>query len=136
MKAFLGLFVATILTQIAFAGPFVAGGGGVMSLAYCDAGDGSFGAVANRDIMGDVTGYSWIAGHPSPISKVKVSPAQFPGSPNEKPMSFSGQNFKIEVMLGNLPAQKGAPIERAGKVKIHTKNGTLEKMLNCTLYGI
>ncbi len=136
MKNLVLLLLTSALAQNLFAGPFVAGGNGVMSVAYCDDGNGGFGATVNRDIFGKLSGYSWTIGHVSEVKKVKMTPAVLPGTPNEKPLIYSNSDFQIEISIGNLPAQNGAPIFRGGKVQIKTGAGTLEKSLSCTLYQI
>lgn len=137
MKNLLTIMIVSMLSQSLFAGPFIAGGNGVMSLAYCSTDDGDFGADVSKDINGNVFGFSWVTNQEtSPVASVIISPAVAPGTPNEKPMIFRGKDFQIRIFMGNLPAEVGAPIFRGGEVRIKKDKKWLSKFVPCTLFGI
>ena len=135
-KALVFVF-ATFVINNSFAGPFVAGGNGVMSLVYCSTENGDFGVDVKKDFNGKLFGYSWTSDdNYSQISPVKLSHAKNPGALNEKPMIFQGNDFKIKVYLGNLPAETGTPIYRGAEVLIKRGNELQIKNLECAFFGI
>ncbi len=137
MKNILAFLIISTLSHTIFAGPFVAGGNGAMSLAYCNSEKGDFGANVSRDIGGDLFGYSWTNDQEvSAVTAISVTAAKDPGTPQEKPMIFRSKNFQIRIFMGNLPAEVGAPIYRVGDVIIKKNKKWLRKSVSCTLFGI